>query len=471
METELGAAGTRVLTALTEARLVTVRSEEGPGILELAHESLILRWGRLAGWLADSTEARRRRRDVEEAARLWIRRGQPDDALWSLRALKSLPESLGPLNAMTEAFLQASKVRIRRRRRALTGALGGLLIVFGVGTQFALEARDSVREAEQDLGRFKVVLHSVGPDPEPMTLRIVPVRPDFKTRVRIVKSGPAIDVESPGGPARFVVHRGTCPPSVLSAPNLPGYQAGVDGPTFSLHIPTCTASARDTVLIFGGTSFHAELQHPDFPAVKPWTEITLPSFRIDRFEVTNRRYEIFARNHALTGWAVPQYPTGMPELAHADRPDRPVTWVSFEAARAFCRFHGGRLPTQHEWEKAARGGVMLAEGLKNPEPKRLFPWGVQPGDGFANLRGDEGHGLGALAVTETLRDISPYGIVGLAGNVLEWTSTTTGAFQMVKGGNWDFETGKYVHSISFPNRRLPSAKFFNLGFRCAYPER
>lgn len=125
------------------------------------------------------------------------------------------------------------------------------------------------------------------------------------------------------------------------------------------------------------------------------------AFSIDRFEVTNAQYTAFvaATGHASAGFA------DDPEF---NRADQPVTGVQHADARAFCAWAGKRLPTELEWEKAARG----TDG-------QIYPWGDNPDLSRAHLTGEA-----PVSVQAYADDISPYGVRGMAGNVSEWVADT-----------------------------------------------
>lgn len=141
----------------------------------------------------------------------------------------------------------------------------------------------------------------------------------------------------------------------------------------------------------------------------------LPAFWIDRTEVTNREYAKFVSE---TGYPAPlHWWDGSPP---AGREDHPVIYVSCYDAQAYLRWAGKRLPTESEWEKAARG----IDG-------REYPWGVDAAPETAGLRA-----AGAEA-----RDASPYGAMDLSGNVSEWTSSRgrSGRFTVWGGAYKDGE--------------------------------
>ncbi|WP_328318221.1 formylglycine-generating enzyme family protein [Streptomyces sp. NBC_00388] len=135
----------------------------------------------------------------------------------------------------------------------------------------------------------------------------------------------------------------------------------------------------------------------------PRTEIALPAFRIARTPVTVGQWALFA---AATGRPAPRAPG-----------DHPVTGVNWDAATAYCLWHGERtgdpgvrLPTEDEWERAARG-----------DDGREFPWGAEYRTGLANLV-DSGIGT-TTPVGSFPEGASPFGVLDMAGNADEWTST------------------------------------------------
>lgn len=124
-------------------------------------------------------------------------------------------------------------------------------------------------------------------------------------------------------------------------------------------------------------------------------------FNIDRFEVSNAEYNAFV---ADTGHA----PQAFYEEAEFNQPEQAVTGVLHDDAVAYCEWAGKRLPTEIEWEKAARGN----DG-------RLYPWGDDATLELAKLSGDR-----PALVSSFPGDISPYGVRNMAGNVAEWVADT-----------------------------------------------
>ena len=139
-------------------------------------------------------------------------------------------------------------------------------------------------------------------------------------------------------------------------------------------------------------------------SARPEIEVVLPDFYIDVFEVTIERYAPLAVQERL------DYSAEMSQLLDNGEGKRPITGVSVDAARTYCDAVGKRLPSEAEWEKAARG----AEGL-------LYPWGNQPDASRANAAGS---GVGhTVAVGSYPSGVSPYGIHDMLGNASEWVGT------------------------------------------------
>lgn len=203
----------------------------------------------------------------------------------------------------------------------------------------------------------------------------------------------------------------------------------------------------------------------------PKHQVTLAAYQIDRFEVTNLQYKAFID---ATGRRSPDYfrnrtfPSG--------KADHPVTFVSWFDARDYCSWAGKRLPTDAEWEKAARG----TDG-------RTFPWGNEFVMHAANtpVRWGELKQEGdTTPVGAFAQGLSPYGVHDMSGNVWEWTDSWYEAYpgnqnitenygqkyRTLKGGSW-WDCSFYKCGISAPvyNRSFfsPKVKNASFGFRCA----
>lgn len=200
----------------------------------------------------------------------------------------------------------------------------------------------------------------------------------------------------------------------------------------------------------------------------PQHRVSLPDFYISRMLITNAHYAVFVR---ATGHAAPRHwKDGEVPL---DRVDHPVTYVLWDDARDFCDWLSRetgqlvRLPTEAEWEKAARG----TDG-------RCYPWGEDaPTEALCNFGGkvDSTTPVGDYAP----QGDSPYGCSDMAGNVLEWTQSLYKPYpydpqdgredlkssgpRVLRGGS--FSLNRHFARCAFRNGGSPSyfSNFF--GFR------
>lgn len=216
---------------------------------------------------------------------------------------------------------------------------------------------------------------------------------------------------------------------------------------------------------------------------RPQHKITLPEYKIDKYPVTNAQYARFvAAKHYRppSDWEQGRVPVG--------REMQPVTMVSWYDAHNYCVWANKRLPTEAEWEKAARG----TDG-------RRWPWGEQMDTSRLNTYYVVGS---ATDVTRYPSGASPYGVMDMAGNVFQWTDEDFVAYpgsdapselfkakvgrvtssedramkvvdlvgvdakyKVLRGGSWKsdpFSTATYHRNYSLPNL---ASDFF--GFRCA----
>jgi formylglycine-generating enzyme required for sulfatase activity len=201
---------------------------------------------------------------------------------------------------------------------------------------------------------------------------------------------------------------------------------------------------------------------------RPVHWVCLDAFSIDKYEVTTTRYAAFLQATARRA------PERWNEVSHVSDGERPVIGVDWHDADAYCRWAGKRLPTEAEWEKAARG----------PDGRK-YPWGnEEPTTRHANFGKSSWNGYTTLiTVTEQEAGKSPYGAYGMAGNVWEWvadwydktyyqnspdrnpTGPASGQAKVLRGGSWG-NNPRAVRSAT-RNGLYPTDRYDNRGFRCA----
>ncbi|MGZ8382846.1 MAG: formylglycine-generating enzyme family protein [Nitrospira sp.] len=208
------------------------------------------------------------------------------------------------------------------------------------------------------------------------------------------------------------------------------------------------------------------------PQELPQRRVYLDGFKIDRFEVSNVEYLRFVLG---TGAEWPKFwrENPFPEKAAL----HPVINVSWYEADTYCRWARKRLPSEAEWEKAARG-----------ENAPIFPWGNEPAgwikSNIAHPGSKRGFKYPPLAnVTRYDKGVSPYGVYQMAGNVSEWVADwfdpgyyrqgvdvnpqgpKTGDMKVFRGGSWN-EDPEVARSAG-RNAGQPGRQSYLTGFRCA----
>ena len=216
--------------------------------------------------------------------------------------------------------------------------------------------------------------------------------------------------------------------------------------------------------------------------------VYLDSFYIDIYEVTNAQYEVFVD---ATGYQLPAF-WSQDQLNH---PDQPVVGVSWDAANTFCAWAGKRLPTEAEWEKAARG----SQGLAYPWGNTWDPDQLRSADGISHQsldtfdawalwhqhKFDNGSESWPAKVGSYPMGASPYGVMDMAGNVWEWVADwydphyyaespmrnppgpPNGLVRVLRGGAWDVP--KVIAYSWFRDIFIPPefSRSGVTGFRCA----
>lgn len=195
---------------------------------------------------------------------------------------------------------------------------------------------------------------------------------------------------------------------------------------------------------------------------RPVHTVQISAFRLDTHEVTHAQYAEFikaTKRAAPYHWSKGEVPAGLAQVAAYN-----VTW---EDARAYCEHRSGRLPTEAEWERAARGG----------KAAQAYPWGdkfeAKLARAAASMPGEPGK-----------FPPNDFGLYDMAGGMSEWTADwfereyyaqspaenptgpATGLYKVIRGGAWSDSPARVT--VFFRNWVRPSMRQPNIGFRCAY---
>lgn len=199
---------------------------------------------------------------------------------------------------------------------------------------------------------------------------------------------------------------------------------------------------------------------------QPQHTVNLSTFLIDKTEVTAAQYQRCVEAGACSAPSADAHCT----FGVAGKENHPINCVDWNQAAAYCAWAGKRLPTEAEWEKAARG----TDG-------RVYPWG-DAWDASKLNSAESGPGT-TTAVGSYLAGASPHDALDMAGNVREWvadwydpiyyaqsprqspTGPASGQYRVLRGGSWS-DTAYYVRAV-YRAWRAPGNRYDYVGFRCA----
>jgi formylglycine-generating enzyme required for sulfatase activity len=294
------------------------------------------------------------------------------------------------------------------------------------------------------------------PAPPKQQVQDADVKPPVKAAPTVPSEGtkePAPSVTPAPKPPAKATHppNGNTPPKAATMPQPPTEIVGKDG--------------APMVLIPAGEFTMGSDKGDDDE--QPIHKVFLDSFYIDKFEITNGRFSKFVeaiQSEPPWGFADKETPVV--------RPDQPVRWVNWMDAIGYCLWAGKRLPTEAEWEKAARGA-----------DSRIYPWGNDPPTPAHAVFGLKEGSDTVSPIGNRDKGKSPYGVHDLAGNLYEWTTDwyeeefysknpainpkgpAEGTAKVQRGGS--YINGAYRLRSSFRTKGDPTEHDPNVGFRCA----
>jgi len=229
-------------------------------------------------------------------------------------------------------------------------------------------------------------------------------------------------------------------------------------------------SGKDSMLLVYVPAGRFTMGSDIYADEQPIHHVYLDAFWIDQTEVTVHMYSLCVEAGVCAEPVSTSSSTHPSYYGNVNFDNYPVIYVDWRMAKTYCEWAGRRLPTEAEWEKAARG----TDGRK-------YPWGEEINCSLANYWGKEGGCVGdTTEVGSYLNGASVYGALDMAGNVWEWVSSLYQPYpydsedgrenpdstdpRMVRGGSWFIHLN--VHSSLRAGDKATSASEI-VGFRCA----
>jgi len=307
----------------------------------------------------------------------------------------------------------------------------------------------------QSISQSESIFHAptqVIPAPEPPVLPVPAEKPDRLLPILVVSALVLVAIGAVGLWWYWYSTRSTSQPQVETTSTTAQEPQPPPLPTAATPTPP-----PGMVYVQGGKFMMGRNDGEGFEV--PAHEVEVKPFFIDRTEVTNAEYKRFIDS---TGYPAPKH---WRNGAYAEgKGDFPVTNITWADADQFARWAGKRLPTEAEWEIAARG----ADG-------RIYPWGNvwRPDAASSEVSGNK-----LTAVGSYTAGASPSGALDMAGSVWEWTASNLepypgssarlpsgGPFKVIRGGAY-LESPKYLTS-TYRHYQHPEVPDPAIGFRCA----
>ncbi len=412
-------AASKIVDRLEKERIFV---REGDAIT-LAHEALLVQWTRLRRWVAEARADRLLAEELERDAEGWD--GDHDaERMWRKRRLiagEDLVKSNVRVSEKARAFLVAARRR-ERRDKLVMGTIGAILsvgLLGGAVTYF------------RDLGTATMRAEQLAAESQKATLES--------------KKAMAAAQEAEQRASRLAAR------AERRAALYRAFTPGDRGPSPAPACPEGMKAIPPGKLAMGSTEGPAE--------EKPVHDVELKAFCMDVTEVTADAYAACVAADACA-------PADVGKYCNASKPDRgnhPANCVSWTDASRYCAWAKKSLPTEEEWEYAARG----TDGRK-------YPWGnAEPGAQLCWNRHGAGDS-GTCVVGAFPSGRSPFGIEDMGGNVWEWTASGWSAdygkargdlHRVNRGGGWSIRQPAYVRA-TVRSRDAASARSYDLGFRC-----
>lgn len=275
---------------------------------------------------------------------------------------------------------------------------------------------------------------------------------------------------------------------------------------FLFFLASCSTPVPENMIVVEGGSFQMGSARPHYEDETPVHDVTVRTFVIDRYEVTNEQFELFVQATGYvtdaekngSGWvfrkggkdweqiegATWRQPEG-PGSTIEGRTNHPVVQVSWNDASAYAAWAGKRLPTEAEWEYAARGGRNQKE---YPWGDELKPSGVARANYWQGTWPEENLLEDGFYYTAPVGSFpaNDFGLHEMVGNVWEWCADwydeeyykntpainpdgpEQGEFRVARGGSWYCGVGHCgAYRNAYRGRSPQNASFNNVGFRCA----
>ena len=313
-----------------------------------------------------------------------------------------------------------------------------------------------------------------------------PDRDDVAIGSTVPTVGPSPRLMAVGGVALVVLITAGAASLVRGRTTKSGDPAPADA---AIAAPPC---AKGMVRVASGeTSIGTDAGPPEEQPAHP---ATVAMFCMDATEVTVSEYrDCVERAGCPAGHAQPEWPgiakaeretwSAFCNEPRKDRSDHPMNCVSFDDASAYCRWAGKRLPTEEQWEYAARGtdGRAYPWGHEGPTPRRLNACDEgcaraarRAADTIAPRLGGDDHWEATSPVGAFPDGVSPFGLFDMSGNVAEWVdapfcnygqSACGSSARVVRGGSWMTDAPTAVRTTARA-KASPESRLTDVGFRC-----